>query len=103
LPSALDRSDAMNAIRLDGVVDIACAAELKTQLLDALAAGAEVRVDLDGVADLDVTWAQLIWAAQREAARSGVKFSFSGPVPEKIATALLNAGFQGFPGMAPGE
>jgi anti-anti-sigma regulatory factor len=103
VPIALERSDATNVICLDGVVDIACAAELKTQLLDALAAGAEVRVDLERVADLDVTWVQLIWAAQREARRAGVKFSFSGQVPEKIGAALLHAGFAGFPGATPGE
>jgi anti-anti-sigma regulatory factor len=103
VPIAVDRSDAKTVIRLDGTVDISCAAELKTQLAAALGAGGELRVNLEQVADVDVTWVQLVWAAQREELRAGIKFSFSGPVPEKIGAALQDAGFNGLPVSLPGE
>ena len=103
MPIVKERNDAMKIVCLDGVVDISTAAELKEQLLEALAAGGGVCVDLNCVADVDVTWVQLIWAAQREAARAGVKFSFSGPVPERIAAALHAAGFEQHLFAVPGE
>jgi anti-anti-sigma regulatory factor len=103
VPIAVDRSDAMTVIRLDGVVDISSAAELKTCLTDALAAATELRMDLAQVADIDVTWVQLVWAAQRQAIRAGTKFSFSGPVPEKIGAALRDTGFEGLPALLRGE
>jgi len=92
----LDESGSQAVIGLDGVVDISSAAELKTLLLRALHSGKEVRVSLDGATDLDVTVVELLWAAEREASKTGVKFSLSGPAPAEVSAALIEAGLQQF-------
>jgi anti-anti-sigma factor len=93
---ALDENGAQAVIGLDGAVDISSAAELKTLLQQALNSGKAVRVSLDKATDLDVTAVQLLWAAEREASKSGVDFSFAGPAPVEVCTALSEAGLQQF-------
>jgi len=90
------RKDA-SAIRLEGAIDIALAAELKKTLLDALKTGKAVLVALDANAGLDVTAIQLLWAAEREAKASGVRFTLDGEVPAGVSAALRDAGFERFP------
>jgi len=92
----LDENGSQAAIGLDGAVDISSAAELKTLLLRALHSGKEVRVSLDAATDMDVTAAELLWAAEREASKKGVKFSFAGPAPAGVSAALSEAGLQKF-------
>jgi len=97
LPVTLEQDDALGTIRLEGAVDIGCAAELKEMLLDALASGKEVRVALDGATGLDVTAIQLLWAAERAAKGAGIGFAIEGQTPEPVLAALADAGFEGFP------
>jgi anti-anti-sigma regulatory factor len=103
LPSTRDQTEASNVVRLDREAGIASAADLKQRLLTALSSGLEIRVELDQVADVDVTWVQLLWAARLEAKRSGVAFTVSGQVPEKVSAALHDAGFAPFSASGPGE
>ena len=93
---ALEQSENSSVLRLDGVIDISCAAELKTLLLKALASGPEVRIALDGVTELDVTVVQLLWAAEREAARAAVAFALSGQVQDPVLSGLRLTGFEEF-------
>jgi hypothetical protein len=79
------------------VIDISCAAELKTTLLEALKPGKAMRLRLDPKADLDVTATQLLWAAERAAKASGITFTLAGQVPERVSATLKAAGFEGFP------
>jgi anti-anti-sigma regulatory factor len=92
----LDESKSKAVIGLEGAVDISSAAELKTLLLRALHGGKKVRVSLAGATDLDVTAVQLLWAAEREAGKAGVGFSFAGPAPAEVSAALGEAGLQQF-------
>jgi hypothetical protein len=92
-----------NVVRIDREAGIASAAELKQRLLTALASGREIQVELDPAADVDVTWVQLLWAAEVEAKRSGVAFTVSGQVPEQVSAALRDAGFAPFSASGPGE
>lgn len=92
----LDEKDKLNLIRLEGAIDINCAAELKSLLLTSLASGNNVSVLLDGVTYLDVTAVQLLWAAEREAKASLVEFMFVGQLPQQVATDLAGAGFEKF-------
>jgi hypothetical protein len=62
----------------------------------ALNSGKKVRISLDKATDLDVTAVELLWAAEREASKSGVGFSFAGPVPAEVSAALGEAGIQQF-------
>ena len=93
----LDQSEARCVIRLDGEINIVCAAEMKKLLLQALALGRELRVDLEGATELDVTALQLLWAAEREARGSGRGFTLAGRVPEEIAATARDAGLEKFP------
>jgi len=97
LPVALDQDDTISRLQLDGEVDIGAALELKGLLVHALAVGQELRVRLDGATALDITIFQLLWVAQREAARAGMEFSVEGQVPAEIALAMADAGLDAFP------
>jgi anti-anti-sigma regulatory factor len=93
---SLDKSGAGVSIVLANTIDIACAAELKALLLEALNSGAEVRISLGDAIDLDVTAIQLLWAAEREAQHSGVGFRLSARGSEPVFAGLAEAGFQSF-------
>lgn len=97
---ALEETDTGIVLRLDGAIDIACAAELKTLLMQALASGTEVRVSLDSAKYLDVTAVQLLWAAERQARRSGIRFGVCAQMPVPVSAALAEAGFLSFPTLA---
>ena len=94
MPVTLEENDASSRIRLEGAIDIDCAAELKALLLQALNSGKELRLEIEAATHLDVTAIQLLWAAKREAARSGAPLALSAPAPEEIAAALREAGFE---------
>jgi anti-anti-sigma factor len=93
----IEATEATSTIRLEGTVDISSAAELKTLLLEALNSGKAVRVSLGAATYLDVTAIELLWAAEREAAKRGVGYTLAEPVPEGVSTALLDGGFDRFP------
>jgi anti-anti-sigma factor len=93
----LDQSEALCVLRLEGEINIASAAELKRLLLQALASGRELRVDLEGATEVDVTALQLLWAGEREARGSGGGITLAGRVPEEISAAVSDAGFEKFP------
>jgi anti-anti-sigma regulatory factor len=97
LAIVLEQHEALNVIRLEGVIDIALAAELKTTLLEALKSAKALRVALNADADLDVTAIQLLWAVEREAKALNVDFALDGGVPETVSAALKDAGFERFP------
>lgn len=93
----IDQSEAHCLIRLDGEVGIACAAELKKVMLQALASGKDLQVDLQRATELDVTAMQLLWAAEREARKSGRRLFLAGQAPKEIIAAAGEAGFERFP------
>jgi anti-anti-sigma regulatory factor len=96
VPVALKQSETLNEIRLEGVIDISCAAELKAHLLLALKSGNAVRVSFETALDLDMTVFQLLWAAERESKKTGVEFAFAGLVPEQINNVLAQTGLDRF-------
>lgn len=96
-----DRSEAPGTIRLEGDIDVGCAAELKALLEEAMAPrdGRQrgARIAVATATGMDVTAVQLLWAAEREAQAAGMVLALEGPVPEMLRTALREAGFQRFP------
>jgi anti-anti-sigma regulatory factor len=90
--ATLDLNDALCRIRLEGAIDIGCAAELKTLLVQALHSGPRVRLAIDGATHLDVTAIQLLWAAEREASRSGAGIAFDAAPSGEIAAGMREAG-----------
>ena len=97
MPVTLEEKEALALIQLEGAVDIACAAELKALLIEKLKSGAAVAVSLESTSALDVTAVQLLWAAVREAERTGVEFKCKGPMPQAVRSALAEAGMEAFP------
>jgi anti-anti-sigma factor len=95
----LAQSETLCLVRLEGEINVASASELKKLLLEALASQRprEVRVELKNASELDISILQLLSAAEREARASGKRFSLAGGVPEQIAAAVAEAGFERFP------
>jgi anti-anti-sigma factor len=93
----VDRSGAISMVRLEGEVDINSAMELKERLMEALAGGGEVKLDLSAASALDITAFQLIWAAERAAKKAEVAFSVTKLVPEQIVSMLIDAGLEPLP------
>ncbi len=96
MPFTLEQSADLCEIRVGGAINIADAAGWKECLLQALAAGTEIRLRLEPASELGVTTLQLLWAAKREAGASGTKFTVMAPIPEEIAIAVKDSGFEQF-------
>jgi anti-anti-sigma factor len=63
-------------VAVEGELGIFTAAAVREQLLDSLAAGADVEVDLSRVAEIDSAGVQLMLAAHKEAAAQGKRLRF---------------------------
>lgn len=94
---AVEQREDASVLSLAGAVDISSAAELKRELLDCLDRGKPVRLVVAGDTSFDITAVQLLWAAEREARARQVEFVLDGSLPEPVAAALKDAGFDGFP------
>lgn len=93
----LEQDGDRTLIHFNDAVDIACAAELKQFLVQALDSRKEIQLDLEQAGSLDVTAVQLLWAAERAAKSFGVEFTLAGPVPDGILARLREEGFDEFP------
>ncbi len=98
MPLTMERHETHSLIRLEGELTLTSAAELKAVLVAGLAAGSDLLLDLERATKIDVTVMQLLWAAAREADRTGV--ALSGRVSEAAAAMAREAGFEHLPGMA---
>ena len=92
---ALSQEAEATMIRLDGAIDITTAGDLKAALLEAIEAGSAISVVVDTATDLDVTAVQLLWAANREAKRAGIKFAVAGTWCEPVRSLLESMGLGG--------
>jgi anti-anti-sigma regulatory factor len=100
LPVTMERHEDHSLIRVEGECTVTSAAELNRLLLEGFATGGNLRLDLQGADQIDVTVLQLLWAAGREAERTGA--SVAVRLSEPAAMAAREAGFERFPGMAQG-
>ncbi len=92
-----DDSATRCVLRLEGEIDVTCSAELKRALIEAISSGKEVQLDLTQASDLDVTAVQLVWAAKREADKSGASLVIAGDASGNISRTICEAGFENFP------
>ncbi len=97
VPVTFVQNEGFCLIQLEGEINIASAAELKQCLLQALASGQELRLDIERATELDVTAWQLLWVSERAARGAGRGFRLAGRVPEEIAGFLDDGGFEKFP------
>jgi len=79
-------------IRLQGLVEISAAAELKRILLEALATEGDLHLDCQRLSEVDITAVQLLSAAQHAAQSVGRQFVFDTPPPTEVVSALAEAG-----------
>jgi anti-anti-sigma regulatory factor len=94
MPVTLDQSRTPCVIGLAGEVNIRCAAELKEVLVEGLALGRGLRVDLTGATEVDITASQLLWAAEREARSADKEFVLDRAMPDEIAATLNLTGLK---------
>jgi anti-anti-sigma regulatory factor len=87
----LQRWETKWLVSLEGQVTITSALELKDLLLEWLAAGKNLELDLQRAEDIDITIMQLLCAASREAARTGA--GISGCASGVAFEAVRGAGF----------
>ena len=99
LPVTMERHKTHSLIRLEGELNVTSAAELKGLLLEGLASGGDLKVDLERAEEIDVSVMQLLWAAGREASRTGSSLVIRGS--EAAVMAARDAGFERFPGEPP--
>ena len=97
---ALEETGTGIELRLEGAIDIGCAAELKSVLTRAIGSGRDLCVSLEGATYLDVTAVQLLWAAREQARRSGIGLLISDQTPQAVTAALAEAGFPSFSALA---
>jgi anti-anti-sigma factor len=97
LAITLEHREEASVVRLEGIIDIALAAEFKQTLLEALTGSKPVLVALDSCKEMDVTAVQLLWAAEREARSLNLGFTLEGEVPDSISGSLKESGFEKFP------
>jgi ABC-type transporter Mla MlaB component len=94
---SLEHSESVCTLRISGEVNIDSATDLKDLLLEGLATGKALRTNLRDATHLDITAMQLLWAVERAFSVPGKKFSVDGPIPNGIALAFAEAGFETFP------
>ncbi len=94
----IERGESHSIVRLEGDFTISSALELKQALLQGLEARTDLHVDMERIGDFDITIMQLIWAAGRDAERTGVKSTTR--MGEGAARAVREAGFEPFPGFS---
>ena len=68
-------------LEIKGELNIFSAAELRLQLLEALATSTELEVDLAQVSEIDSAGLQLMLAAKREAVARNLTLHFTGHSP----------------------
>jgi len=81
---------------LEGECTVTSVAEIKELLVAGLATGSGLQVDLERAEEIDITILQLLWAAEREAAQTQVRFAVQAS--EQARAAARAAGFERFPG-----
>lgn len=91
---SLQKSDSEWVLRLEGEVDISCAAEFKRALMEAVASGKRTRIDAGGVEEVDVTAIQLLWAAARECEKSGKELVMEPAMSPVLQQAAMQTGFE---------
>ena len=96
----MERQESQAVIRLEGEFTLASAVELKNLLVQGLASGNDLRLDLEQAVGIDIAVMQLLWAAGREADRKGASLAIQ--VSDAAATAARDAGFARFPGTSLG-
>jgi len=96
VPVRLMQRDPRWLIRLEGLIGVACAGELKDLLVEWRTAGKDLELDLESVQEIDITILQLLHAATREGERSGAQIV--GRASADVMFLVRQSGFDQIPG-----
>lgn len=83
----------LSVVKLSGVIDTRSIDDSFTKVNQAVGDGASIEIDLTDVADIDLTFLQLIESARRSAAQSGAEIRLSEPAGGIILETLNRGGF----------
>lgn len=97
MTTTFHQQDGRAVLQLLGDIDIAGSIELKTMLTQAFSTGKDVGLDFSAAETLDITAIQLLWAAARQAEKTGTPLTVVGPLPQGILSVMRSAGFEHFP------
>lgn len=93
---------AKTVVQVAGKATVRSAEQLKAALVEAIAGGREVVLDLSGVTEIDAAFLQLFCAARKSAAAADKLFRLGGVCPEALARGFVDAGFP-IPPLVAGE
>lgn len=80
-------------LHIGGDANIRSIADIHAALLTALQKAEAVMLDLHNVADVDLTFVQLIESARRSSAENGVRIRLTSPANGALLNVLLRGGF----------
>jgi anti-anti-sigma regulatory factor len=86
-------AEVWSIVKLSGVIDIRSIDNSFVKIKKAAADGASIEIDLTDVADIDLTFLQLIESARRSAAQAGAEIRLSQPAEGIIRDTLKRGGF----------
>lgn len=103
MPIQIKRKGEFVRVHIEGGLNIYCANEAKEQLLQALAKGQDVEVDLSDLEELDTAGVQLMLMFKQEAQRcnKGCAFINHGPAVREVIDLLNLASALGDPVVIP--
>lgn len=87
-------------VELCGNLSLPSIVEVREKILAALEKDLPIVIDLEGVADADLTLVQLLEAARTSASRRGLPLSLSAPASGPTRAVLERGGFLGAPDRA---
>ncbi len=85
----------VQSVQLSGAGNIRNITQHHDVLIEALSAGADLALNLEGMEEVDLAFIQLIVAARRSAEARGLSLTLSHPAPAPILTTLERGGFIG--------
>jgi anti-anti-sigma regulatory factor len=80
-------------VGVPNLADIQTIGDIHKSFKQAFGASKQIRLDLSAVADVDLTFVQLVESARRYAASEGKDFTVSNPPPDALRDLLERGGF----------
>jgi anti-anti-sigma regulatory factor len=80
-------------LKMGGRLTVERVSEMKGKVLKALAKRKDVVLELKKLSEVDLSFIQLLFAAQRSAERRGRRLKLGGPVPDIFTKAVDDTGF----------
>jgi anti-anti-sigma regulatory factor len=82
-----------HVVEVGNSITVRSAASFQSQLLSIFQEGGDVALDLESLAELDLSFVQIVEAARKQFAGSGRDFGLLRPAEGAVAALLARAGF----------